>query len=550
MEKPVCVSKVRIYHHNTMPTINQNKTAVTYCRVSTDEQAKEGLSIEAQERICNERILRDGYTLLPALKDEGKSGKDMNRPAIRTLIQLIHEKKVQAVYVVHSDRIGRNVKDYLIFQELLKSKGAVLISINEPMIDNESAMGLTVGTMMMTFSQLQRLITAEKVQGVMREIAKEGYFPTYPPTGYYNTKNPNELAGRIGRKIIATDPVSGPLVTETFHRYARGDISVAELSDIMHVKGLRNRQGSRLQLNSLYNLLRNRLYLGEIHWGGIDVLKGKHEPLIDQETFDRVQMILEEKNKHACRRRKYVWLLAGLVTCPRHGRRYAAEWHMNKKKAYYHCTNPKGCGKYIEHTVLEDAVADKFRDIDFSDEFVGMVIDNARQIFLERRKKYDAKRQGFVNRRTGLESKRKIAEEKLFSSTLSDEDFTRIRKELQTDIDQINNELLQLEDQREVNVEVAREILLLTRDIYAAYKKASPELQRQYLLFFWERFEVVNGVIISAIPAPLFDALLKLEAAFYRSQETEKAQEIAQNKGVILHQFLSAQLDSNQRPSP
>ncbi len=83
--------------------------AVTYCRVSTDEQAKEGLSIETQEKVCNEQIIKDGYELLPALKDEGKSGKDMNRQGIKEVIRLVNEKRVQAVYVVHSDRIGRNV---------------------------------------------------------------------------------------------------------------------------------------------------------------------------------------------------------------------------------------------------------------------------------------------------------------------------------------------------------------------------------------------------------------------------------------------------------
>ncbi len=87
-----------------MPT---KPRAIAYLRVSTDEQAKEGLSIEAQERICNEAIAKDGFVALPALKDEGKSGKDMNRPAMRELLRLVNERQVDVIYVVHSDRIGR-----------------------------------------------------------------------------------------------------------------------------------------------------------------------------------------------------------------------------------------------------------------------------------------------------------------------------------------------------------------------------------------------------------------------------------------------------------
>lgn len=522
---------------------HSKKTAVAYCRVSTDEQAKEGLSIETQEKVCIENMLKDGYMPLPALKDEGKSGKDMNRPAMKELIRLINEKSIQAVYVVHSDRIGRNTKDYLVFRELLRKQDVVLNCVYQPMLD-ESASGRTMDTMMMAFSEMQRLITSEKVQSVMREIAKAGYFPTYPPAGYFNAKNPDLGIGRIGRNIIATDPVMGEFVTETFHRYARGDVNVHELSDVMFAKGLRNRQGRKVQPSRMYEALRNRIYLGEVHWGGVVVKEGKHQSLIDEDTFDRVQSILQEKNKRACRRRKYEWLLKGLITCPRHGRRYTAEWHMGKKIAYYHCTNPKGCGKYTEQTVLEDMVADKFLGMQFSDEFTQLVIEKAKRVFMERRAKYESRRQGLVNRRTALEGKRKIAEEKLFAGTLSDEDFTRVRKEMQTDIVQIDDELLKLEDQRGVGVDVAQEILLLTRHIHKAYKKASPDLKRKYLLFFWDHFQVQDKIIISTHPTPLFDALLQFEAAYYRTRKDANPQEIAQNNEVILSNVQSPEYNA------
>ncbi len=530
--------------------IDSKKTAVTYCRVSTDEQAKEGLSIDTQEKVCNEHLVKDGYVPLPTLKDEGKSGKDMNRPAMRELIRLINEKKIQAVYVVHSDRIGRNLKDYLVFKELLRKQDVVLNCIYQPMLD-DSATGRTMDSMMMAFSEMQRLITSEKVQGVMREIAKAGYFPTYPPAGYYNARNPNPSFTRIGRNILAIDPVMGPLITDCFHRYARGDVNVYELSDIMYAKGLRNQQGHRVLSTSMYSLLRNRIYLGEIHWGGIHVKEGKHEALIDEETFDRVQKTLEDKNKRGCRRRKYDWLLKGLVVCPTHGNRYCAEWHMGKKNiAYYHCSNPKGCGKYIEQTLLEGMVADKFRDLNFSDEFISMVIEKAQRIFMDRRKTYDARRQGYINRRSALDNRRKTAEDKLLKGVLSDEDFTRISSDIQKDITQIDDELLLLEDQRGVSVDVAQEVLLITKDIHKAYKKASPDLKRKYLLFFWDHFEVQNGIIISSHPALLFDAISKFEAVYYRTSEDAKPQDIAQTNGSIVSPFQSAHLDSNQGQTP
>ena len=102
-------------------------------------------------------------------------------------------------------------------------------------------------------------------------------------------------------------------------------------------------------------------------------------------------------------------------------------------------------------------------------------------------------------------------------------------------------QLAELEDKKEISIDVAQEILLLTRDIHAAYQKASFNLKRQYLGFFWERFDVQDGVILRTHPAPLFDALLKLEAAYYRECENTNHQETAQNGEVILSDVLSVQ---------
>lgn len=519
--------------------MSTKKFAVVYCRVSTEEQAKEGLSIETQEKVCTEALVKDGYKLHSVLKDEGKSAKDFNRPAMRDIVRLVNEGAVQAIYVIHTDRISRNVKDYLVFLDLLKKQEVSLESVYQPRSD-ASAFGKSMDTISMVFSEMQRLITSEKVQGVMIEIAKAGYFPTYPPPGYYNTKNPNISTG-IGKNMIATDPVMGPLITECFYRYARGDVNVNELADLMEAKGLRNRKGKPVKPNPLYRLLKNRLYLGEVHWGGVEVKEGKHGALIDEDTFNRVQSILSDHNKKACRRRKYQWLLNGFLVCARHGRRYTAEHHLGKKIAYYHCSNPKGCGKYVEQTELENLVAEKFKGLEFTEDFTNLVIEKARRMFMDKRKKYDSQKQGLVNRRTAFENKRKVAEEKLFTNTLSDEDFTRIRKEIQRELSQVDNELMELEDQREVNVDIAQEVLLLTRDIYKAYKKASHNLKRQYLSFFWDRFEMQDKVILNSYPTPLFDALLKLEAVYYKQVKSDNPEITNKNNKVILSTFQCVQ---------
>jgi site-specific DNA recombinase len=521
----------------------RRKIAAGYCRVSTDKQA-ERVSLEVQEKQLKEQIAKDGYDLFGIIIDEGKSARNMKREGMKEIIQLVGDKKVDAVYFIHSDRLARNAGEHIGFRNLCRDKGVSIRYLSQPMMD-DSPMSITMDTVLAAFNEMSSLITGQKTKDVMAEIAKAGYFPALPPVGYRNMKNPDKNVSHIGRSIIVLDPVVGPLITETFRRYAQGDISVAALADEMGERGLINHQKRPVSAARMYDMLRNRTYLGEVHWGDVHVKEGKHTSLIDEPTFDKVQHVLEVKNRHACRRRKYKWLLAGLVTCPRHGKRYCAEWHMDKKIAYYHCSNPKGCGKYIEQTALEGMVADKFRDLEFAEDFITDVIERAKRIFMERRQKYEARRQGLVNRRTALEHRRKVAEDKLFSNVISDEDFTRVRQEINAGLAQIDDELIRLEDQRELNVDIAQEILLFTRDISKAYGKASHDLKRGLLLFFWDHFEVLNGVIVKSVPSLLFDALLHFEKAFYRNDDGEGSQENAQNNGPIISPFQCAGEDLN-----
>ena len=520
------------------------KTAVVYCRVSTDDQAREGLSIESQENICRESAVKDGYSVLEVIKDEGKSGGSLKRQGVQRVMKLVVGGDVKALYVVHSDRLARNTADHLTLRELFRKNGVELKCVHQPIMD-DSAVSRTMDTIMATFNEMQRLITSEKVKMTMTEKAKAGYYPCMAPIGYKNITNPDLSVGRMGQKIIVIDPQKASLVKKGFELYATGNYNAYEVSDILYEKGLKTKFGRQISHSMMFEMLRNRFYTGEVHWGSVDLKNGKHEPLIDEELFNRVQKVLVTKNKHVCRRRKFSWLLSGFIRCYKHESRYTAEWHLNKSKAYYHCTNRLGCGKYIETWRLEDMVADKFKTLEFNRSFIDRVISKAQVIFYERRKTYENKRKECVNQRTAFEIKRKMAEDKLFAGVISDDDFTRVKREIDQEIQNVDSRLVELEKQRNVNVDVAQEILNLTRNIFDAYQKASPKLKRQYLGFFWERFEVADGLIIKSVPSLLFDQLLKLEQVYQKDENLLKPMV---SNSFIKSAVMSAPLDSNQEP--
>ena len=326
---------------------NKKQRGVGYCRVSTDDQAKNGLSMDVQADICKKTMTDDGVKIVEIVSDDGKSGGSMKRAGMTKVVDMVKNEEVDFVYTVHSDRIARNTLDYLVFRELLRKHNVELKCIYQP-IQDDSATSRTMDTVMASFNEMHRLVTSEKVKETLNAKAKAGYFPSVPPPGYKNIDNPDNTADRLAKKIVAKDLETAPLIREFFKLYATGNFNVYDLRDIMHAKGLRSRRGGKMSPSRLYDLLRNRFYLGEVHWGDTHNKDGKHQPLIDDDLFNQVQSILAAHNSHACRRRKYTWLLNGFLYCYHHEKRYTAEWHLNKKIAYYHCTNKSGCGKYAE----------------------------------------------------------------------------------------------------------------------------------------------------------------------------------------------------------
>ncbi len=530
-------------------TIKNNKIAVIYCRVSTDKQAKQGLSMQEQARLCQEKAHQEGYSVLEVINDDGKSAGNLKRTGMQQLIKLSIEKKIDAVFTVHSDRIARNMQNYLYLKTLFRDNQVKLFFVQLPNLD-DSAGSIMMDQMFGIVNEYHRNITSDKVTMTMEGKARLGYFPGLAPLGYKNITRLDVSVERAGQKIVVKDLERAPLVKKAFELYATGNFNVFDICDIMGEKGLRTKYDKKIGHSRMYEVLKNRFYIGEINWGSVENVKGKHEHLIDEDLFNRVQQLLAEKNGHACRRRKYTWLLNGFLKCYTHECKYTAEWHLNKKIAYYHCTNKSGCGKYIEMNKLEGMVADKFKDLEFSPEFIDLVIEKAKNIFYERRKMYDDKKKALVNQKTAFEIKRKVAEDKLFTNTISDDDFKRVREEIAQELEGIDHRMIELEKGREINIDVAQQVLNLSKNIHSAFIKASVKLKRQYLSFFWEKFEVADGLIIKSVPSLLFGQILQFEKAFYKPKNKQKTIKSNDSLNVIKSNDQCAQLESNQRPCP
>jgi len=167
-------------------------------------------------------------------------------------------------------------------------------------------------------------------------------------------------------------------------------------------------------------------------------------------------------------------------------------------------------------------VANKFKAIQFEQEFIDKVIARVKQIYDQRKKFSNKEKQVLVNRQTAIEARRDKAEEKLFAGVISDEDFTRLRSKFRQELDEIQFELDKLESQKEINLDKVQQ-LALTRNVYETYVKAPPELQKLYLGFFWERFEVRGDNLVKAAPNRLIMALQWEKRKYIKFAQTQKS---------------------------
>jgi DNA invertase Pin-like site-specific DNA recombinase len=147
--------------------------AIGYVRVSTDRQAEQGVSLEAQEAKIRAMATVQSAELLEVIVDGGESAKSLNRPGLQRLLDLINAGKVESVIVAKLDRLTRSVKDLCGLLELFEKRKVALVSVAES-LDTGSAAGRLVITIMAAVSQWEREAIGERTRDALRHKRGKG----------------------------------------------------------------------------------------------------------------------------------------------------------------------------------------------------------------------------------------------------------------------------------------------------------------------------------------------------------------------------------------
>lgn len=270
------------------------KSAAAYIRVSTDDQIE--YSPEAQLRALKKYAQDNGYFIDQdhIFIDEGISGrKAERRPAFMAMITAAKQKPApfEAILVHKFDRFARSREDSVVYKSLLRKEcGVRVISITESIEDDKFSVILEA--MLEAMAEYYSINLGEEVRKGMTEKARRGERQTAAPFGYRT----------VNHQLVA-DPEEASAVRDLFVRFASGE-SYFALTRWLNDSGFTTRRGKAFQNRSVRYILTNPTYIGMNAWTPVrgkkrnteylvdettHMGKGSHEPLIDKETWDKVQ---------------------------------------------------------------------------------------------------------------------------------------------------------------------------------------------------------------------------------------------------------------------
>ena len=253
-----------------------------YTRVSTEDQAKEGFSLDAQlDKLRSYCKARD-WEIADIYIDDGYSGRNIRRPKY---IKLMNKKNNwDVLLVIKMDRIHRNSKNFMLMMEDLKKDGKEFVSMTES-LDTSTAMGRFVVDIIQRIAQLESEQIGERVYIGMEQKAKTngGILGFNIPYGYYYENG----------KLIINDDESLQ-VKNIFNLYLDG-YSMKKISEILNEKKIPTKQNKYWGSQTISTILKNPLYCGYLHWEEY-LQPGDHIPIINKKIFNKVQKIIKSRN--------------------------------------------------------------------------------------------------------------------------------------------------------------------------------------------------------------------------------------------------------------
>ncbi|XZH99047.1 recombinase family protein [Clostridium perfringens] len=518
----------------------RRKIIAIYCRVSTDEQAEFGYSIDEQKRLLEEWCKANDYIIYKCYSDRGISGKNIkDRPALKELLSDAKEGKFDMVISWKINRVSRKLEDVLKIVNLLEKNNITFKSYSEP-FETDTPAGRMQFQMMALIGEFERGTIAQNVKMGMIAKAKTGNWCGGRVLGYDLVPNNSPEEEKKGKNKLEINEKEAEIVRFIFNEYSKGK-GYKAITNKMNKLGYKTKKGNNFSVGSIRDILTNPVYIGEIRYNvrqnwsekrrrNINPnpirVKGKHEAIIDRELWDKVQLILESKKGKPSRIYDGEYPLTGILRCPKCGAGMVISRTTNrladgskKRIAYYCCGNWKNKGTSVcnSNTIRVDKaneyVFKKIEELVSNDAMIKAVVKNINK---ERKDKVKpAKRllSDIDKELKKLDKRKRKIFEAYEEDILTKEEF-QIRK------DELNEKIITLEEEKKqllntISEDVSEEIPYdFIKDILMNFSKilnssVSREQQKKLLHMIISKITMNESREIESIKLNINDKLVE-----------------------------------------
>ena len=543
------------------------KVAVSYLRVSTRDQARrgggddEGFSIPAQRDANRRKAATLGAIITKEFVDRGASARSANRPELQLMLEYLADHDVDYVIVHKLDRLARSRADDVEITKALDESNVRLVSTTESIDQTPSGM-LLHGIMSSIAEFYSRNLAAEVMKG-MTQKARSGGTVGRAPLGYRNHRTVDS-EGREMRTVIL-DAERAPLVVSAFGLYATGDWSISGLVDYLNKRGLTTTPTPRMPSRPvteglLHKVLTNPYYKGQTKFQGVHY-DGRHEPLVDEATWQRVQDVIAS-HVNGERVRQHPHFLKSTVYCGQCGERLLVQVSTSAtgvKYPYFYCAGRQS--KRTNCTLravliyeVEKKLEEHYKRMELDLKFRENVEEIIRGEFRSTREHVEAEQGDLKREQEKLERERQKLLEAHYAGAVPVDLLGREQERISRALNKIATQLAATSLEFEAVERNLQLALDLTVDCGAAYCDAPDDIKRMFNQAFFAKVlviqddEGISGVRLEAELREPFDTLLgsdlkAAEAALRRAQEPRKA--ISGLKGSLrgvahgVHQVIS-----------
>ena len=352
--------------------------AAIYCRVSTEDQEREGTSLQSQLEACKKLAQEQGYDVSEgSIVMETYSGLSFDRPKLNEVRQWVRDKEVDAVVAYTLDRLSRDPIHFIILQDEFDKHEVELFLVTESI--DSSDVGKLITHIKGYAAKLEALKIRERTLRGLKERAKSGRLVGGRNVHLFGY---DYLMGE-GKRVI--NERQSQMVRDMFRWLAEGDTVNGVTLRLIEL-GIPTPTGkSRWNTSTVHKILVNRAYIGDPKpYHGI-VITNSTPPLVSEELFNQVQARLKQNERMASRNTRTEFLLRGHILCTRcHRKYYASQPH--RRDRYYYCagklkiiTSHKCENKTYKADYLEKVVWEHVEELLVRPEIIFSEIERRRQ---------------------------------------------------------------------------------------------------------------------------------------------------------------------------